>query len=180
MLFHSHPEGFDWPSQKDLLWIQDHPRAWCILPRGSDPFWLGDGLPWQIPLNGRPFRYGVTDCFQLLRQALVPLGIMLRPRAYAWGWWEEGLSLYDDYFAEEGFTELGDGVPPRGGDVFLFSLRARVSNHAGLYVGNGKMLHHPASSKPYDPTYLSRTEPLGRYLRPAFRPRHLRHESQIQ
>lgn len=176
VLFHDHPSGEAYPSERDLAWVQNSPRAWCVVPAGGEPFWFGDAVPWQWPLEGRPFRYGVTDCFTCIRTALVRFRINLRPRAYRWAWWQSGERLYDDLFAEEGFAEL-QGGDPRPGDVYLMSLKSDVSNHAAVYVGAGEILHHPSAGRPYEPTWLSRREPVAPYLRARFRPRHLRHLS---
>jgi cell wall-associated NlpC family hydrolase len=60
-------------------------------------------------------------------------------------WWETGEDLYMRDFEKGGFTKL-DVDPQRPdlkvGDVFLFKLRSKVANHAGVYIGNGLIFHH--------------------------------------
>ena len=63
-------------------------------------------------------------------------------------WWINGLNLYEDNFAREGFRTID--VPFRDiriGDCFLIAIpdpRTRITptNHIAIYVGDGKVIHH--------------------------------------
>ena len=137
----------------------------------GDPVWFGDQVEIPS-LIGRPFIHGVLDCYSLIRDAFRlgkdklsslpndderiydwpydPVRLMEQPRDV--DWWQAGdaeqLYLYDRDFEKGGFEELFDvnrrnlGSVLRPGDVFLYKLYSKVANHAGLYIGNGLILHH--------------------------------------
>ena len=44
-------------------------------------------------------------------------------------------------YKKEGFVEVLDGTL-QVGDIILMALNSDITNHAGIYVGRGKMLHH--------------------------------------
>lgn len=109
----------------------------------------------DYPILGRPFRHGVEDCYTLIRKwfwqnrfdKLIPM-----PRDDMWFGREIGedpipvtANLYIDHFEKCG----AERVYPRGpkdlipGDVFLFKFYSKVWNHGGVYVGEGKVWHHP-------------------------------------
>ena len=90
--------------------------------------------------TGRPFRFGITDCYTIVRDFYKnEFGITLRNYARYDKFWEKE-SLYMKFFRNEGF-EVVEGEP-RFGDVILIALGARVACHAAVYLGNGKILHH--------------------------------------
>ncbi|MDP1097665.1 NlpC/P60 family protein, partial [Klebsiella quasipneumoniae] len=49
-------------------------------------------------------------------------------------------NLYVRHYAEAGFYSHASEL--QAGDVILMQYRADEINHAGIYLGNGKMLHH--------------------------------------
>lgn len=134
----------------------------------APPFVWGDQMR-RLPLVGRGFHHGVTDCYALVRDYyLLEKGLHLREYPRNWEWWEHGQDLYSENFAREGFREV-DPSTVKEGDALLFHIRCsrdldtRVINHAGIYVGNGKILHHVAARSAWDPHSLSRVEPMGRW-----------------
>lgn len=120
-------------------------RPWgisvCDGENVTTPVWWGDQLPIQ-PLIGRQFLHGISDCYTLVRDWHRLKGIVYpeHPRDDYW-WSTEGLDLYIDNFEAAGFERVYRRHPMPG-DVFLCSLRSKVMNHAGVYVGNGLILHH--------------------------------------
>jgi cell wall-associated NlpC family hydrolase len=111
-------------------------------------------------LIGRPWSHGSTDCYGLARAFYadnyqIELPDMARPDE----WWnsvpEGEQGLYMDHFQRLGF-EVIFPLPRdiRIGDGFLMAVyrdgvrnnpienRGRHANHSGVYVGDGKMLHH--------------------------------------
>lgn len=154
---HSHPNAPATPSDAD--------RVMCEVPEQLCP---GSGIPWHIisvgqvvgedpvcgdvqtiepcgyvaPLVGRQFAHGILDCYTLVRDFYErELGIALNQYERDDDWWEKGQDLYSlDRLRAEGF-ELVDGEPQRG-DMVLMQIRSPVPNHAGVYLGEGQMLHH--------------------------------------
>lgn len=178
-VIHSHPEGPDaegddidplllTPSAAEMRSQLAVGVPFGIVPTGRsramDPFWFGDQVP-VPPLLYRPFRHGVTDCYSLIRDWYrVERKVVLREFPRDWDWWLEGGDLYGKGFAQAGFRPI-DGSEAREGDGVLFRIRSKVPNHAGLLMRRGWLLHHPASTKPYDLTRVSRCEPLGNWKR---------------
>lgn len=173
---HSHPEGPEYPSAGDMLSQTEVEVPYIIVPvfkydvdeesnvRASVPFVLEPEEPPE--LIGRPFRHGVTDCYTLIRDWYrVERDVVLPSHPREWAWWtvKDG-DLYDDYFAEAGFRVLRGGEEPGPGDVFLASIKSKKINHGGIYIGDGKILHHATrDGRPYDPTSLSARESVHRW-----------------
>ena len=165
---HSHPNGPSYPSAADMRSQVDTKLVWGIIPvyrgKASELFLFGDGAP--VPeLVGRPFRHGVTDCYSLIRDWYkLERNIQLPEYPRAWEWWNQsnGQSLYADNFQNAGFERCPEGTRLEVGDICLFRIRSRTPNHAGVYVGNGLVLHHLSGRHGYDPTRLSCREPIVR------------------
>jgi cell wall-associated NlpC family hydrolase len=109
-------------------------------------YWSDDFEP--PPLLDRPFRYGPSgtdgrgDCAALVRDWYRrERGIMLPeyPREKLF-WLRPGVS-YRDNMLGAGFVPA-DRQEPEVGDVFLAAIRSAVPNHAGIYMGGGKIMHH--------------------------------------
>ncbi|RRU23622.1 peptidase P60 [Stenotrophomonas sp. 278] len=156
-LVHSHPNAAAAASQAD--------RVMCELP---DQLLPGSGIRWHIisvgqvvgeepscgdvqtivpcgyeaPLVGREFAHGILDCYTLVRDFYArELSVQLNQYDRQDKWWEQGEDLYSlDRLRSEGFDLIPD--EPRRGDMILMQFRSDVPNHAGVYLGDGKMLHH--------------------------------------
>lgn len=95
-------------------------------------------------LEGLEFIHGSRDCYELLRDLFrdnwnIELPAIARPDE----WWAHGLDLYTDHYRKAGFETID--VHPRDyqvGDVFLMAIKSEVPNHAGVYLGDGMMIHH--------------------------------------
>lgn len=163
-LIHSHPDGEIAPSEADMRSQEAMDVPWGILSATADdcteePLWFGDSCPIP-PLEGRMFMHGVTDCYSLVRDYYrVEKGITLPDFPRDDDWWSAGQNLYEDNFERAGFKKLAGGeddiVP---GDCFLCKFRSNVVNHAGIYVGNGLILHHVSG-------HVSGTSPLNIWRR---------------
>lgn len=96
---------------------------------------------------GIDFVHGSTDCYGLIRRVYREMfNIELRDYARPDEWWNypELYDLYMDNFAREGF-HLIDTEFVRNwevGDVILMAIQSVKACHAGIYIGNGKILHH--------------------------------------
>jgi cell wall-associated NlpC family hydrolase len=127
----------------------------------TEVFWFGDEAP-VPPLVGRGFRHGVTDCYSLIRDFYRTVHhIMLPEFPRNWEWWkDEATPLYLTGFTVAGFHEVSvnDILP---GDVFIATVGGRTiksANHAGVYLGNGLILHHTAGRTGFNPFKLSTVE----------------------
>jgi proteasome lid subunit RPN8/RPN11 len=180
-IVHSHPNGPDCPSATDMR----QQLAWD-LPFGIvstdgvgclPPFFWGGSIP-RLPLLGRGFRHGVTDCYALIKDYFDErLNVKLGEHPRDWDWWTTGEeSLYETNLISEGFFKISER-DVREHDCFMARLHAKVPNHAGVYVGKGLIMHHLTSRLASDPSRLSAREPVGAWQR-FIRGDWYRHESQ--
>lgn len=95
-------------------------------------------------LEGREFVYGTHDCYTIVRDFYkqnfdIDLPNYARPNRF----WEFDMDMYMDRYITNGFQVL-DCHPSeyRPGDVVLMAINSAVANHAGVFVENGKMIHH--------------------------------------
>ena len=148
-IVHSHPNGPFHPSKLDMqaqidfgipfgLTITDGENA-------SKPMWWGGNAPIQ-PLVGREFVHGITDCYALVRDYYkTVLNIQLNDYARADVWWSKGdntENMYLDYFDKEGFAKV-DSLKPH--DLIFMTIASKVVNHAAVYLGGDRILHHFAN-----------------------------------
>lgn len=95
-------------------------------------------------LLGREFIWGKQDCYTLVREFYKDnFNILLKNYARPTDFWRANLNLYYDNFYKEGFRLVHDPISQmRIGDVMLVSLDSNLPNHAAVYVGKGKIIHH--------------------------------------
>lgn len=148
-LVHSHPNGSAEPTDADRVICEKSGLPWHIVSVGQV-----DGVPecgdvrsfgpcgYEAPLVGRQFAHGTLDCYTLVQDFHArELGIRLGQYERADDWWLHGEDLYSlDRLRAEGFELISDA--PQRGDMVVMQIRAEVPNHAGIYLGDGQMLHH--------------------------------------
>lgn len=148
---HSHPDAPAIASQHDRVECEQSGLPWIILSvrETSDgsldcsEWGAIEPCGWRPPLVGRQFVHGSVDCYSLIRDWYrIERGIDLPDFDRPDDWWLNGLDLYESGFPSAGFQALPDGSAPRIGDVFLAQIRSPVPNHAGVYIGDGMVLHH--------------------------------------
>lgn len=163
-IIHSHVEGPDYPSMVDMQTQQDMAVPWGIIlvkeGEAKDPFWFGDQLPIP-PLVGRKFRSGIADCYSIVRDWYrLHTDILLPNYPRDPSWWTNGPSMPDTFFEEAGFYEVlrspgeKDVLKMKEGDLILAKVASKVTNHTGIYLGNGLIVHHMVDK-------ISCREPIG-------------------
>lgn len=146
-LVHSHPDGNDFPSKADMQQQIATAVPWGLAVTTAescnDFVWFGDQLP-PADLLGRPFVYGVFDCYSLIRDWYrVHQNVCIPDFPRDWDFWGKKEDMYGNGFAEAGFYEIDSSVEPlQPGDVFFAKVRSEIQNHGGVYVGEGQILHH--------------------------------------
>lgn len=152
MVVHSHPDAPARPSEADRVACEASGLPWVIVavsgsagaPAASEVAVI-EPCGYEAPLVGRQFAHGVLDCFTLIRDWYrLEWGLALPDFARVDGWWDDGYSnLYMDHLDECGFTPVPLPQIQRG-DLLLMQVRSRnlVPNHAGIWLGDGNMLHH--------------------------------------
>lgn len=164
---HSHPDYPACPSAADMRGQLSTAVPWGVVATDGQSAtsitWWGEGVP--VPeLVGRPFVHGVTDCYSAIRDWFRSERDTVLPEfPRDWEWWNNEGDLYRDGFAAAGFTRIDtkDALP---GDVWLCQLRSPVPNHGGVLLERGLCLHHPSARLPVEPAFLSRIEPINRWL----------------
>ncbi|AHN74684.1 peptidase P60 [Pandoraea pnomenusa] len=140
---HSHPDAPAAPSEADLVSCEATGLPWHILSWPDDDVRSIEPSGYVAPLVGRTFAHGVLDCWSLVRDFYArELHIELPDFERRDDWWAHGENLYMDGYPKAGFVPVSQDMPEKVGDVILMQRRSDVPNHAGVYLGDGLMLHH--------------------------------------
>lgn len=143
---HSHPEGTGQPSAFDLHSHRASGLSWWIVGLASaeaDPDIQFLPPADELPLIGRPFVHGVTDCYSIVKDYYrMEQNTCLPDYHREDEWWRKGQNLYEENFENAGFVALSDDSEPQVGDIILMNIGANVSNHAAVYIGGNVILHH--------------------------------------
>ena len=170
------------PSEHDMRQQIAHACPWglvVVLDGHSQDtvIWWGDELGVVAPLLKRPFIHGVFDCYSIIRESYRTdafgfvkdyfgmESVLLPEYPREFGWWsnrENGKEVKPKDIYREGFKLAGFAMieqhQMRPGDVFLASINCHgVTNHGGIYLGNGEILHHYRG-------HLSKTDVASRWL----------------
>ena len=138
---HSHPNNTSKESEADLVGCENSQLPWAILSYPQEHLNIIYPHGYEAPLLGRPFCYGILDCYTLTRDYYrINFGIELFNYPREDRWWERGLNMFLDNYEKEGFIRVSS---VREHDLLLMQIAAPVPNHAAMYVGGNKILHHP-------------------------------------
>lgn len=139
---HSHPDCLSArPSHKDVVMCNINEIPWHIVSYPNKDYQCL--MPEDMPLIGRPFVLGATDCWGLMLEWHHQYGIVLddpRPEP-DYPWWQSGKEqrYTADSLAASGFEMQNETT---AGSVIVMQVQAPVANHAGLILPDGMMLHH--------------------------------------
>ena len=99
----------------------------------------------KAPLLGRPFVFGIYDCYSLITDKLAELGVELPiwPRG-EWGEWNTPGFMPFDQQAEAVGRPVFNGCYQEG-DILLMNLGDHEghSDHVGVFIDGRRFLHHP-------------------------------------
>lgn len=150
---HSHPNIPARPSQGDLVACERGSVPWMIVavwkqPEDTAPHVVAEYTfrpsGYEAPLIGRQFFFGILDCYTLIRDWYKrERGIDLPEFERRDEFWKDKGNMVDLYgqYKTAGFDDVTDGQL-RVGDVPLMQVRAPFANHAGVYIGDGQIIHH--------------------------------------
>ena len=127
-------------------------------------FW-GDGIIYD--LIGRPFIHGLFDCYSLVRDYWRHKGFDIKEFPRENFWWEKDPSMLERGSESAGFHYI-DSSEVQEGDVVFMKIMSNVTNHSGIVLNKGIVLHHLYNR-------LSRREPLNRWRK--FITKYLRYEN---
>lgn len=149
-VWHTHTNESAEPSEADRSMCEGSGVPWYILAINKrDGEFVFDGPTaidpkgYQTPYVGRPYVYGIHDCYILVCDYYQrEFGIEMRrdyPRIESW--WSKGFNFFNEDFPKEGFVSVS-GQKAQPGDVFIIQSGAAVGNHVAVYIGNDQILHH--------------------------------------
>lgn len=139
---HSHPNKGANPSEYDKYSHASGNIAWLIVGLAHSEQLNFMPAPEKVAkLTGRPFIHGVSDCWSTCRDFYRQNGLILPDYERKNEWWKNGGNLYEELFTETGFIPVEDGEFLYG-DFLLMNIGSRVCNHAAIYVGNNRIIHH--------------------------------------
>lgn len=140
MVVHSHPNIAPLPSPADLVGCEKSGLPWLIVnwPTGAVHDFSPSG--YKAPLVGRQFSHGILDCYSLIQDYYAEeIGIALPDFERPDEWWLNGMNLYLEGFAKAGFVRVDE---PQKHDGLLMQVGSQVPNHAAVFLGDGRILHH--------------------------------------
>lgn len=142
MVAHSHVFAPARPTMADLIGCESSGFPWLIVQAQSGTHVVIEPCGFEAPLEGRPYHYGILDCWTLVRDWFDQVrGIALDPIHVEEGWAEQGIDVFRQHAAAMGFQLLSaDDAAP--GDVVLMQFGTSVPNHLGVLLEDGRLLHH--------------------------------------
>ena len=165
---HSHPVTPPTASEADKLSCEQSGLPWHIVNPKTETWGYYKPCGYKTSLEGRPWVWGVTDCWSLVRDFYFEKkGINLldyeRPTTP-----QEFLDnpLFEKYAETTGFKELMPNEKLLDGDVLLMSILHPTLNHVAVFL-DGNILHHLTDRlsciEPYNEWYLKCTGKRYRY-----------------
>lgn len=141
-IVHSHVNLPPTPSQADRVGCEASGLPWLIVNGITEAWHRFEPEGYVAPLVGREFAHGVLDCYSLVRDYYAQeCGIVMADYPRDWQWWDKGQNLYLDNFEREGFVRVPEESISQN-DAVLVQVQSPVPNHAGVYLGDGVILHH--------------------------------------
>ena len=141
-ILHSHPGASSDPSMIDRAGCEETGLRWIILGLPDGDVTTIEPSGYEAPLVGRPYVFGVFDCWSLIRDYFIQeIGIPLPDFERREDFWLRGENLYLDHAEEAGFVRVPEECL-REHDVVLMALNSPIPNHGSVYVGDMKILHH--------------------------------------
>jgi len=141
-IWHSHPSGGAEPSMIDRAMCERTRLPWHIVSAPDGDYRLIEPCGWLAPYTGRPYCYGLFDCWEIIRDwQRRERGVELwRKPGTADGWWATH-DWSEECIAAAGLVPVAGELQP-GDILFMWCDPASVGpDHAAVYVGNGRILH---------------------------------------
>jgi proteasome lid subunit RPN8/RPN11 len=142
-IYHTHPIGSSEPSYADRVGCVRSQIPWVVCSPLNRDFQIilpTDPLL-EKPLLGRPFCWGIFDCYSLVQDYYkqefnISLPDYDRGMLFQWDY-DPQWNHFEDKFQDFGFYELLEGESfLQKGDIFLMSIGSRKINHCAV-------LHQP-------------------------------------
>lgn len=143
-IVHSHTDGTALASDTDKASCQKHGLPWYITSPEAGIIDTIQPLKHDVPLFGRQWVWGVTDCWTLVRdwykqEMNIDLRDWQRPANV-----EDFIQapMFEDCWESTGFRTLSPKEKWNYGDAVLMSINSSGLNHCGVYIGEQLIVHH--------------------------------------
>lgn len=142
-VFHTHGVN-DLPkfSSHDIASCKQSNLPWILYSLKTGSFTSIDPSG-NSPYTGRPWAYGVHDCYSLTRDFYRrELGILLDDfdRGEEMEWQQKDWQMFGRNYAKQGFRRIER--PEQKGDILLMQIDAPSPNHVGVMTGDGMLFYH--------------------------------------
>ena len=142
-IVHSHPVTPPFPSEADKLGCEQSKLPWHIVNPKTEQWGYYEPCGYKPPLKGRPWVWGVTDCWSLVRDfykeekniELLDYERPVTPQEF------NDVPLFERYAERTGFKELDPNETLKNGDILLMSIMYNTLNHVAIFL-DGDVLHH--------------------------------------
>jgi len=142
-IVHSHPVTPPFPSEADKLSCEQSKLPWHIVNPKTEQWGYCEPCGYKPPLKGRPWVWGVTDCWSLVRDfykeekgiELLDYERPVTPQEF------NDVPLFERYAERTGFKELDPNETLKNGDILLMSIMYNTLNHVAIFL-DGDVLHH--------------------------------------
>jgi len=141
-VLHSHPDASCEPSDNDIKYCNAVGLPYYIFSYPSMEMEILEPIRETKSLYGRGYEFGVNDCFEAARDCYISKGLDIPNRPlFEDDWWEKGLDYFtDEYIATWGFEKVEGNM--QKDDLLIFTIKANVGNHCGVYLGDDIFYHH--------------------------------------
>lgn len=144
-IYHSHPspnhdESF---SESDIEASEVNQLPYYLYNVVSDKFYSYLPKNYYINLIGKPFIWGIYDCFSAVRYYYRQnLNILLEDYERNDSFFEKPGTLITDEFEKNGFRKLQSLNLCQPHDIFVFYGPTMIPQHLAVYTNHNKILHH--------------------------------------
>jgi proteasome lid subunit RPN8/RPN11 len=152
-VWHSHPNMTNVPSECDLVECENSEMPWFItgVTKNDEDFVFTETNTiepngFMLDYVGRPYSYGVIDCYSLVVDYYKrEYGITMPrlPENRNTRFWETNppQPLMEQACESIGLERIVE-EQPLPGDLFLIQTCGEVANHVAIYIGDDMILHH--------------------------------------
>jgi len=131
-IFHSHPGELNTFSQHDVASCKESNLPWVMYCTVTDE-WFEIDPSGNAPYIGRPWQYGIYDCYSLFRDFYRrEFGIVLDDfsRGEEGEWTSPEWRMFEKNVEKQGFVDIAG--PMQRGDMLLMQMQSSFINHAGF------------------------------------------------
>ena len=141
---HSHLGKSSKATPSDIYSANKSTVPWVIYAVESDSFTTYTPNSSTVELLGRPYHFGVLDCFSIISDIYESeLGIIInRPFVLSEEWFKHEVNYFEDHALENNFFKVKDNSLNKY-DVILFKAgNSKVPNHSGVKYDGNTFIHH--------------------------------------